>query len=314
MNMPFPLRYPSNVPLSASTNTSCEVSQSHRTSAVGPALKSPQRIKSRISLTMRSFSSGCSAAHLLTQKPRWVKSRNISPLAPTRIGCRLIAPYVTMHAPGLRIRDMASASLPPTQFKPSRTGSLPPLVHSCTCFANSGVRTSSAVTTCVAPRSRSSFWSAAPASPSLPRTIATLGMPQRLANCSTALPTALLAPFSTTQLLPLSPSSARNSTNPSNNRHAVTGFTVTAATCAGVKPVGSTRTTVLSSTWACVRHVPSPTPRGVTQSPRFTVLACPPAARTSKHPSLPGTVPGRGVGEGVGEEEAEDKEGWEGEG
>lgn len=82
----------------------------------------------------------------------------------------------------------------------------------------------------------------------------------------------------------------------------------------GVNPSLLMRSMLPSSTWRWVRQVPSPESRGITQSPGLTVLTWAPTARTSKQPSLPGTVPGReGVG-GVGLEEDVGVEGLGGEG
>ncbi|KAI4136853.1 MAG: hypothetical protein LQ340_008114 [Diploschistes diacapsis] len=162
------------------------------------------------------------------------------------------------------------------------------------------------------------------------RTTATLGMRHFRASCRAARPTPELAPFCTNQALPRSPpalslpallalalalafafasvfpppasgpvpasgDATNDGTKSTSIRHAVTGFTLTPATSAAASPAPSTLITSASATCRCVRHVPSPVRRGITQSPLRTELAPEPAATTSKTPSLPGTAEGEGV-------------------
>lgn len=176
---------------------------------------------------------------------------------------------------------------PPVQFRPRRGGLV--LVHSVRRAGKDFAVRVSSVMTFVAPRALSSVVSSAASAGGRDRTTAMLLRFQSLESWITARPTPLLAPFWITQ------SPGLRWTKSLSRRQAVTGFTDTVATCEAVRPVLSTRTTADSSTCRCVRHVPSPPRRGITQSPGAAVLTLEPAAITSKQASLPGTALGAGV-------------------
>lgn len=88
---------------------------------------------------------------------------------------------------------------------------------------------------------------------------------------------------------------------PLSMAYAVHGFTLTVAACTALMPCRSSslrRRNEPAGACMCVRHVPAPGPRMITQSPlrkggkSGSGEAEEPALRTSASPSLPGTAEG----------------------
>src|ERR1700737_284299 len=87
-----------------------------------------------------------------------------------------------------------------------------------------------------------------------------------------------------------------NSSKSRSMRYAVHGFTDTVPTCTGFNPsLFSILSTCFSSASACVRHVPKPVLRMITQSPFCNPFMADPTEVTRKEPSLPATALGRVV-------------------
>ena len=152
----------------------------------------------------------------------------------------------------------------------------------------------------MAPRARSSLFRASVAAGSgRSRIMDILLIPHRRASCDTSLPTPELPPFWITHGLVLVCGSLGGRKS-FNILHAVSGLTLTLAASIALRPDLLILMTLPESTCRCVRHVPSPTERGIThcplsQLPPSGFAAAPPTAMTSKTPSLPGIAAGRAV-------------------